>query len=134
MSWLKIFRKRSWPPVKATFAGHPIRSDFVLNRLQNKAWKEHTMIIDLAKLEQYVLHGPTGCDSARLFAAMEGRYPDAVTAIEAELLPAEELASRKRQMAEAQRAAQAAREAHELKQKQTECQLKAAWLALGGKP
>ena len=134
LNWLRTYNKRNDPPRKATFAGRPIRSDFVLNRLRNTNWKDHMMILDLIRLERYVQEGPSGWIDAMRCGAVKQRYPEETAALEAELLTADELVSLKQHRAQVQQTSLAAQEADMVKEKNSHIQLKLAWLALSGKP
>ena len=113
MKWFTKRSQRPNLPVKATFAGWPIRSEYVLNRLRNTKWEDRKTILDLIRLERYVLEGPKGWIDAMGSGALKQEYEDAVDAIEAECLPPEELAPLQKDRADTKRHVEDAKVAKE---------------------
>ena len=134
MTWFTKRRKRRELPVKATFAGLPIRSEFVLNRMRNTKWEDCESVFALISLERYVLEGPRGMFDAWSSSLLRRRYPDAADAIEAELLTSDELVALQECRAEAERYSEKAMAAEEARKAKAEEKLRREWLALGGKP
>lgn len=121
-------------PVKATLAGMPIRSEYVLNRLRNTRWEERETILDLIALERYILEGPQGMSAAMARDALIRHYPDETYAIESEYLPPDELAALQKNRTEIQRKAKHEKAVKEAKSLRAEEVAKKEWLTLGGKP
>ena len=134
MKWFAKRKKRRELPVKATFDGQPIRSEFVLNRLRNTKWEDRESVLPLISLERYVLHGPNGMFDAWSCSHLMQEYPVALHAIEAELLPADELATLQNRRTEAKRYSEKAMAAEKAQKQKAEEEARREWLALGGKP